>query len=67
MSENQVKDAIVQTAEDMMPNKGILVWVKANSPVRAVRAQLLQAHFVAAAITSGQRQFSRAMPPLFWG
>jgi hypothetical protein len=48
--------AIVRTVE--APQKGVFVWVKADSPVRAVRTQVRDARTVAANIALNQRRFA---------
>jgi hypothetical protein len=53
--------AIVRTAEapeSLLPEKGLFLWVRANSPVYAVRAREMEASVIAAAIVRNRRRFS---------
>jgi hypothetical protein len=67
------ESAILQTGdapENMLPNKGLLVWVRANSPVRACRMQVHvnDAQVIASAIAGNRRRpggaYGRRLPTM---
>ena len=59
--------AVLETSdapENLLPDQGLLLWVKANSPVKACRTQVYKnsARVVASAIAAGRRRFR----PAWW-
>ena len=62
--------AVLHTAEapeNVLPQKGLFVWVKANSQVLAIRAKQMPARVVAAAIARGRRRLGMRMASGGWG